>query len=94
MQIFMSGIFAFTATEAEVRQVFEGYGTVETVRLMTDRDAGRPRGFGFVEMPTRHGPRRDCRTQRQHPWRTDADDQRGAPAGRAWGTSAWRGPRW
>ena len=50
MQIFV-GNLAFTATEAEVRQVFEGYGTVETVRLMTDRDTGRPRGFGFVEMP-------------------------------------------
>ena len=31
--------------------MFEGYGTVDTVRLMTDRDSGRPRGFGFVEMP-------------------------------------------
>ena len=50
MQILV-GNLAFTATEEEVRQVFEGYGTVETVRLMTDRDTGRPRGFGFVEMP-------------------------------------------
>ena len=50
MQIFV-GNLAFTATEAEVRQLFEGYGTVDTVRLMTDRDTGRPRGFGFVEMP-------------------------------------------
>ena len=31
--------------------MFEGYGTVDTVRPMTDRDTGRPRGFGFVEMP-------------------------------------------
>ena len=45
------GNLAFTATEAEVRQLFEGYGTVDTVRLLTDRETGQPRGFGFVEMP-------------------------------------------
>jgi RNA recognition motif-containing protein len=50
MNIFV-GNLAFTATEAEVRQLFEGYGAVDTVRLATDRDTGRPRGFGFVEMP-------------------------------------------
>ena len=50
MNIFVSNI-PYTATEAEVRQLFEGYGTVDTVRLMTDRETGQPRGFGFVEMP-------------------------------------------
>ena len=50
MTIFVANL-AFTATEDEVRQLFEGYGAVDTVRLMTDRDTGRPRGFGFVEMP-------------------------------------------
>ena len=50
MNIFVANL-AFTAAEDEVRHVFEGYGTVDTVRLMTDRDSGRPRGFGFVEMP-------------------------------------------
>ena len=50
MNIFV-GNLAFTATEAEVRQLFEGYGTVDTVNLLMDRDTGRPRGFGFVEMP-------------------------------------------
>ena len=49
MNIFV-GNLAFTATETEVRQLFEGYGTVERVRLMTDRETGQPRGFGFVEM--------------------------------------------
>ena len=44
------GNLAFTTTEAEVRQVFEGYGTVDTVRLLNDRETGQPRGFGFVEM--------------------------------------------
>jgi RNA recognition motif-containing protein len=50
MNIFV-GNLAYTATEEDVRQLFEGYGVVDTVRLATDRDTGRPRGFGFVEMP-------------------------------------------
>jgi RNA recognition motif-containing protein len=50
MNIFV-GNLAFTATADEVRQLFEGYGTVDTVNVLMDRDTGRPRGFGFVEMP-------------------------------------------
>jgi RNA recognition motif-containing protein len=50
MNIFV-GNLAYTATEEEVRQLFEGYGAVDTVNLLMDRDTGRPRGFGFVEMP-------------------------------------------
>ena len=44
------GNLPFSATEAEVRDLFAAHGTVESVRLMTDRETGRPRGFGFVEM--------------------------------------------
>jgi RNA recognition motif-containing protein len=44
------GNLPFTSTENEVHEMFSQYGTVETVRLITDRDSGRPRGFGFVEM--------------------------------------------
>jgi RNA recognition motif-containing protein len=44
------GNLPFTATEEEVRQLFEKHGTVHSVALITDRDTGRPRGFGFVEM--------------------------------------------
>lgn len=44
------GNLPFTATEDEVRDLFEAYGEVESVRLMTDRETGRPRGFGFVKM--------------------------------------------
>ena len=50
MNIFV-GNLAFTTTEQDLRQLFEPYGTVETVRMMTDRETGRSRGFGFVEMP-------------------------------------------
>jgi RNA recognition motif-containing protein len=45
------GNLPFTATEADVRTLFGQYGTVESLSLITDRDTGRPRGFGFVEMP-------------------------------------------
>ena len=44
------GNLDFAATEAAVRALFEAHGTVTRVSLVTDRDTGRPRGFGFVEM--------------------------------------------
>lgn len=44
------GNLPFSATEQEVRELFAEYGTVTGVNLITDRDSGRPRGFGFVEM--------------------------------------------
>jgi len=45
------GNLPFTATEADVKELFAQHGTVESVALPTDRETGRPRGFGFVEMP-------------------------------------------
>ena len=44
------GNLNFSATEATLRSLFEAYGSVESVKLVTDRDSGQPRGFGFVEM--------------------------------------------
>jgi RNA recognition motif-containing protein len=44
------GNLPFSATEAQLRELFAQYGTVDAVRLITNRDTGRPRGFGFVEM--------------------------------------------
>jgi cold-inducible RNA-binding protein len=44
------GNLNFGATEDAVRSLFEAYGTVERVSIVTDRDTGQPRGFGFVEM--------------------------------------------
>jgi cold-inducible RNA-binding protein len=44
------GNLNFGATEDAVRSLFEAYGTVERVSIVTDRDSGQPRGFGFVEM--------------------------------------------
>jgi RNA recognition motif-containing protein len=44
------GNLPFTATEEGVRALFSKQGAVERVSLITDRETGRPRGFGFVEM--------------------------------------------
>src|SRR5579863_10418979 len=44
------GNLPFTATDAEIRTLFAAHGTVESVTLPVDRESGRPRGFGFVEM--------------------------------------------
>jgi cold-inducible RNA-binding protein len=44
------GNLNFGATEDAVRALFEAYGTVDRVNLITDRDTGQARGFGFVEM--------------------------------------------
>ena len=45
------GNLPFSANDDQVRQMFEAHGTVESVALINDRETGRPRGFGFVEMP-------------------------------------------
>jgi RNA recognition motif-containing protein len=45
------GNLPFSATESQIRELFAQHGTVQSVSLVTDRDTGRPRGFGFVEMP-------------------------------------------
>ena len=44
------GNLSYSSTEDAIRALFEAHGEVTTVRLITDRDTGRPRGFGFVEM--------------------------------------------
>ena len=44
------GNLDFAATESSIRAMFERFGTVDRVNLVTDRDTGRSRGFAFVEM--------------------------------------------
>ncbi|WP_022662195.1 RNA recognition motif domain-containing protein [Paucidesulfovibrio longus] len=44
------GNLSWSATESEVRSAFEAFGEVTSVKLVEDRETGRPRGFGFVEM--------------------------------------------
>jgi cold-inducible RNA-binding protein len=44
------GNLSYQTTEADLTNMFEPYGTVESARIITDRDTGRSKGFGFVEM--------------------------------------------
>ena len=44
------GNLSFNTSEDELRKIFEPYGTVDRVSILTDRETGRSRGFGFVEM--------------------------------------------
>ena len=46
------GNLPYSATETSLREAFSASGTVDTVNLITDRDTGQSKGFGFVEMST------------------------------------------
>jgi len=45
------GNLAYSTTDQDLRQLFEPYGVVDKITVITDRDTGRSKGFGFVEMP-------------------------------------------
>jgi cold-inducible RNA-binding protein len=49
------GNLSYGTTQEAVRELFEQVGEVAEVNLITDRDSGRPKGFGFVEMATEEG---------------------------------------
>lgn len=49
MKIYI-GNMSFDTTEDTIRQAFEAYGEITSINLISDRDSGRPKGFGFVEM--------------------------------------------
>ena len=46
------GNLPFSATDASINEAFTAFGTVTSVKIITDRDSGRSKGFGFVEMST------------------------------------------
>jgi len=46
------GNLSFSTTEATLKSLFTEYGDVESVKVPNDRISGRPRGFGFIEMPS------------------------------------------
>ncbi|VFQ42946.1 RNA recognition motif domain-containing protein [Desulfoluna butyratoxydans] len=50
MNIYVGNI-AYSMSDDELRTVFENFGEVDSARIITDRDTGRSKGFGFVEMP-------------------------------------------
>lgn len=51
MKIYV-GNLSYEVTEEELRQEFAAYGQVESVSIITDKYSGRPKGFGFIEMPS------------------------------------------
>ncbi len=51
MKIYV-GNLSYDVTEEELRQEFLAFGEVESVNIITDKYSGRPKGFGFVEMPS------------------------------------------
>jgi RNA recognition motif-containing protein len=50
-KIYVGGL-PYTATEQQLKDLFSAYGSVESVRVVTDRFTGQSRGFGFIEMAT------------------------------------------
>lgn len=50
MNIFISNL-NYNTVESELQALFENYGTVDSAKIISDRETGRSRGFGFVEMP-------------------------------------------
>lgn len=50
MNIFVTKL-NYDTSEASLTQLFENYGTVDSVKIIMDRDTGRSKGYGFVEMP-------------------------------------------
>ena len=46
------GNLSYDVTEEELRQEFEAFGEVTSVNIITDKYSGRPKGFGFIEMPS------------------------------------------
>lgn len=92
------GNLPFTASEDEVRDLFAPFGDVDSVRLISDRDTGRPRGFGFVRMPANDadaaiqaldGQSFGGRSLRIN----EAEDRRGGGGGGFGGPGGGRGPR-
>src|SRR4051812_40097723 len=47
------GNLPYSATDADLRDLFSAYGTVESASVISDRDSGRSKGFGFVELGTK-----------------------------------------
>lgn len=88
------GNLPFSATEAELRELFEAHGAVESVSVITDRETGRARGFAFVEFEEASGAEaamqaldgrdvggRTIRVNEAHERRGGGGGDRGGPRG-------------
>ena len=94
------GNLGFSASEESVRALFETHGTVGRVNIVTDRDTGQPRGFGFVEMANDgeaekaiaavNGTEFEGRTLNVNEARPKTDRPRGdRPGGGSFGRKRW-----
>ena len=54
MNIFVAGL-SYQINDADLKELFEEYGAVSSAKIITDRDSGRSKGFGFVEMEDEDG---------------------------------------
>ena len=98
------GNLPYSATEDEVRGIFGEYGDVQSVNLINDRETGRPRGFGFVEMDddaalnaiqALDGKDMGGRPMRVNEARPRRNDGGGGGGGRGgWGGGGGGGGRW
>ena len=101
MRLFV-GNLSFDSNEDSIRQAFSAFGGVGSVHVMTDRDTGRPRGFGFVEMENDteaqaaidglNGTDLDGRALNVN--EAHARPERGGGGGGGGGGRGGRGPRW
>jgi RNA recognition motif-containing protein len=95
------GNLPYSATEDSLKEAFSRFGTVESVAIITDRDTGRSKGFGFIELATKQeateaigkmdGAELDGRTIKVSEARPQEPRDRGGPRR---GYDGGRGPRW
>ena len=93
------GNLSFGASEESVRALFETHGAVGRVNIVTDRDTGQPRGFGFVEMSNDgegdkaiaalNGTDLDGRTLNINEARPKSDNRSGGGGGGGFGRKRW-----
>ena len=90
------GNLSFGATEDALRTLFEAYGTVDRVSIVTDRDTGRAKGFGFVEMSANAEADRAIEelNGRQFDGRALNVNEARPKTERSFGGGARRGSRW
>lgn len=91
------GNLPYSVTELELRDIFSAHGTVTEAKIVTDRDTGRPRGFGFVEMSSEAEAKKaieelNGRDVQGRPVAVrEAEERRGGPGGGGGGRGAGRG---
>ena len=73
------GNLPYNTTEDDLRNLFSQYGSVDSVAVITDRETGRSKGFGFVEFGNDSEARNAIQALSGQEWRTGPDGQRSAP---------------